>query len=92
MVPETLADGSVDREERGKDRVEEMRKNKYTEGPKICSIEALVSYIKAGEWIYLCGRPKHPSFFEHMQLKTLMGFIDKGMFYVAMEVKDGRNN
>lgn len=60
---------------------------KYRKGIRITSIGELVAMLKAGKWIYLRDRPKHPSFLLSMTLWTIIRFIDSRSLYEA-EVND----
>jgi len=52
-------------------------KNKYRKGPIIFGLDELVGYLKAGRWVYLRDKPKHPCFIISMTLRTIVGFLDR---------------
>ena len=47
------------------------RITKYRQGEGFESLQALVSWLETGGWVYLYGTPKHPRVMENMTLFTL---------------------
>ena len=62
-----------------------MRKNKFTKGRQIISLNDLLFILENGLWVYWNDSPKHPSILWHMQLGTLKDAIKAGILYVALE-------
>ena len=60
------------------------RVNKFRPGGTICGWNTLASILDSGRWVYLFGRPKHPSFIISMQFKTVRGFLYGENFRVAI--------
>ncbi len=65
-------------------------KTKYRKGKLINSVEDLLKRLDAGQWVFMYGRPKHPSFLVNLPLKKLKALVLVGTFFEAIE-KNGTN-
>jgi len=64
------------------------RKNKYKPGPVINNVETVIKMINLSSWIYLFGRPKHPTIIDSMTLRTVRGFIKHKQLRIALLNKE----
>jgi len=58
--------------------------HKFRLGQKLDSLDNLETCLFFGRWIYLRGRPKHPSIFANMQVNTILDFINEELLYEAI--------
>lgn len=59
-----------------------MTKRKFEKGARIVSIGQFAA--SGGQWFVLGDRPKHRSFIENMQYRTLANLIRAGRLYEAI--------
>ena len=68
------------------------RPKKFKQGEPITNITELYDWVFNGGWVYLHGRPKHPTIIQNMMLRTLAILIDGHQLFLArpmdMEVRD----
>ena len=60
-------------------------KNKYRKGYLIFGMSYLTIYLLSGKWVYLRDRVTHPSIILNMNYKTVIGFLNAGMFREAID-------
>jgi len=50
-------------------------KRKYRKGSPIINIQELCDLLEAGEYVFWCNKPQHPSWILSMQLRMLLHCI-----------------
>jgi hypothetical protein len=68
--------------------------HKFRPGRKILSMAELEHAFRLDLWIYLHGKPKHPSVIKSMTYQTIEGYIRKGMLTEAFRntlTEDNKN-
>ena len=64
-----------------------MRKNKYTPGEYIKTVQDLLRELEDNKYVYYRSRPLYPSFILHMNFETISGGIKFKLFRYAIETK-----
>lgn len=67
------------------------RPKKFKKGEPITNIAELCEWVFNDGWVYLHGRPKHPSIIQNMMLRTLRILLDANMLTKAVVVEQVPN-
>lgn len=59
------------------------RPNKYLKGPKL-NFEQLTTELVANRYVFLHGRPCHPSWLKSMRFNNLWWFAAQGFFHQTL--------
>lgn len=68
------------------------RPKKFRPGETIRSWEFLAGHLRSGGWIYLRGRPKHPSVLRSMTYITIERFLYGGGLRYAVPNEEGERD
>jgi hypothetical protein len=69
-----------------------MSEKRFSKGDKIILFSVLLEELGKNNWIYLRDRPIHPEMVKNMSLNTLMGAVQKGILYKAIDSKEQEVN
>jgi len=61
-----------------------MKPKMFRKGAVILDIDTLCDELGDENYIYLRDQPKHHGFIASMTLRTILGLIDNGDFYIAV--------
>lgn len=60
------------------------RPKKFKKGEQITTIAELCEWVFNDGWVYLHGRPKHPTIIQNMMLRTLRTLLGNAMLAKAV--------
>jgi hypothetical protein len=63
------------------------RPKKFKQGEPITNIAELCEWVFSDGWVYLHGRPKHPTIILNMMLRTLNALLNGGQLFRAHPVE-----
>lgn len=66
------------------------RPKKFKKGEPIVTIAELCEWVFNDGWVYLHGRPKHPSIIQNMMLRTLRTLLGNAMLAKAVVAEQVR--
>ena len=63
------------------------RPKKFKQGEPITNITELYDWVFSGGWVYLHGRPKHPTIIQNMMLMTISAMMNGKALFKAIEAE-----